>query len=354
MSDDLVLKIGGQTFTGWTEIEVERGIERMPNTFKISATEDNPVSRGAAGIQKGSACTVSLGSDLVLTGSVNIVAPAIGPGQHALTIQGRGKCQDLTDCSAEWPNCQISGSNALEIAQKLAKPYGITVKNLGPAGPTVPQFNINVAETPAEILELITRHAQLLYYEAPDGNLILAQAGTVKAASGFAEGQNIQAGSAVYSDAEQYSDYTVSLLSVNSSPLLVDNDSLYYANVKNPNVTRHRKLVTVAEGVPGGQELAQKRAVWDMNRRAGRGRAIRVTADSWRDKAGKLWEPNTLAPVTSPRLRAKEPGLCIASVIYRLGEGGKTSEVMLMPKEAFLPEPILLQPVIFGLTPAGS
>jgi prophage tail gpP-like protein len=37
----------------------------------------------------------------------------------------------------------------------------------------VPQFNINVGDTPAEILELVCRHAALLFYEGADGNLIL-------------------------------------------------------------------------------------------------------------------------------------------------------------------------------------
>lgn len=352
MTDQLVLKVGGRQLSGWTEIAVTRGIEQMPNTFVIAATEASPVVSDAVMVEEGAQCTVSLGADLVLTGYVDTVTPAFGPGGHAVQIQGRGKCQDLVDCSAEWKNCQISGANALEIAQKLAKPYNITVKNLGPAGPTVPQFNINVCETPAEILELVTRHAQLLYYEGTDGNLVLAQAGKDKAGSGFQEGQNVQAAAIVRSIAQRYSEYTCSLLSVDTSPLIIDDDGLYYFTAKDPNIKRHRRLVSVAEGVMGGKELAEKRAVWDMNRRAGRGRQVRVTVDSWRDGKGKLWEPNTLAPVTLPRLKVKESGLCIAEVTFRLGlEGGRTAEILLMPKEAFLPEPIQLQPVIVGLTP---
>jgi hypothetical protein len=42
-------------------------------------------------------------------------------------------------------------------------------------------------------------------------------------------------------------------------------------------------------------------------------------------------------------------------VTYRLGlEGGRTAELLLMPKEAFLPEPIVLQPQVPGLTPRRS
>lgn len=354
MTDQLVLKVDGKQLSGWTEIAVTRGIEQLPNTFSISASEASPVASDAVMVQEGASCTVSLGSDVVLTGYVDTVAPSINAGGHAVTIMGRGKCEDLTDPSAEWPNGQISGANALAIAQKLAKPYGITANNLAAAGPTVPQFNITFGETPAEILDLVCRHAGLLWYEGADGNLILNQAGKDKAGSGFVEGQNIQAAALLKSMAGRFSDYACTMLAVNTSGV-IENKNLFFFTAKDPAVKRHRLMYVVADQVIGGQDLAKKRALWEAARRAGRGKQVRLTADSWRDGAGKLWEPNTLAPVTIPRFKLKEAGLCIAEVTYRLGlDAGRTADLLLMPKEAFLPEPIVLQPQVPGLTPAEA
>lgn len=354
MTDQLVLKVDGKQLSGWTEVAVTRGIEQLPNTFSIAATEASPVASDALMVQEGAACTVTLGSDLVLTGYVDTVAPSMVAGAHAVQIIGRGKCQDLTDCSAEWPNGQISGANALEIAQKLAKPYGITAKNLASAGPTVPQFNITFGETPAEILDLVCRHAALLWYEGADGNLILNQAGKDKAGSGFQEGQNVQAATVMKSKLNCYSDYVCTMLAVNTSGVIEDKN-LFFFTAKDPGVKRHRLMYVVADQVIGGQDLAKKRALWEAARRAGRGQQVRITVDSWRDGKGKLWEPNTLAPVTLPRFKLKEAGLCIAEVTYRLGlESGRTADLLLMPKEAFQPEPIVLQPQIPGLTPAAA
>lgn len=351
MSDQLTLKVDGKQLSGWTEVSVTRGIEQMPNSFTISATEKSPVTSAARTVIEGSICTVSLGPDLVLTGYVDIVSSGYGPGNHAVQIVGRGKCADLADCSAEWPGGQISSAPALAIAQKLAKPYGITVKNLGPAGQPVPQFNINIGMTPAEVIEMVTRHAALLFYEGPDGNLILNQAGTAKAGSGFVEGQNVEACSIVRSMAGRFSQYTCSLMSVDTSGLNL-NENLYFFTATDPNVKRHRTIYIVAESVSWGELVAGLRARWEAARRAGRGKQVRVTVDGWRDGKGKLWEPNTLAPVSSPRLQIKESGLCIAEVTYRLGLAGRTAELVLMPKEAFLPEPIQLQPQVFGAVPA--
>ncbi len=127
MSDDLTLTIGGRSISGWDSIRVTRGIERCPSDFDLSLTERFPGEASALVVQPGDACAVSIGGDLVVTGYVDQFHPSITPTSHMIRVSGRGKCQDLVDCSAEWPNGQISGSSALQIAQNLAKPYGISV-----------------------------------------------------------------------------------------------------------------------------------------------------------------------------------------------------------------------------------
>lgn len=348
--DQTQLTVDGKTLTGWKSVEVDVGIEQMPNTFQIEASENSPVARDAVGIKEGSPCTVAMGADKVITGYVDTVIPYFNAGAHGVRLIGRGKCQDLVDCSAEWAGSQVSGSSAFEIAQKLAKPYGIDVRLLGAPGPIVPQFNINVGDSPADVLEMITRHAGLIYYEGPAGDLILAEVAAEDAASGFQEGQNVQAASVVRSIAQRYSDYKCSLLSVDTSGLFQYSEGLFYHAVKDPFVSRHRQLVLVMEGVTGGQELTKIRALWESQRRAGRGRAVNVTVDSWRDRAGKLWTPNTLAPIALPTLKLTGATYCISAVKYRYDlEGGRTADVTLMPRESFTPAPIRLQPLVAGV-----
>jgi prophage tail gpP-like protein len=85
-----------------------------------------------------------------------------------------------------------------------------------------------------------------------------------------------------------------------------------------------------------------------MVRRAGRSRTVRVKVDSWRDSAGTLWTPNTLASVNLPSQKLVAAGFLISEVSYvRNDEDGTTADITLMPPDAFRPEPILLQP-IFG------
>jgi prophage tail gpP-like protein len=354
-ADDLTLTVDGQALTGWTDVTVTRGIEQMPSSFVIAATEASPVTSRARMIKEGRPCTIKLGRDTVVTGYVDTVVAQIGAAEHAVVITGRGKCQDLVDCAAEWKGGQISGANALEIAKKLAKPYGIEVKALDDPGPAVPQFNINVTDTPASVLELITRHAALLYYEGPNGELILAEASTADAASGFVEAKNVERASVSRSVAQRYSEYVCSLISVATSALENFSDGLFFFTSKDPNVARHRRLVLVADAVFESQHLAEKRANWEASRRAGRGSVAAIVVDSWRDAKGKLWTPNTVAPIELPSLKLTGAKWLISAVTYRRSlQGGTTAEVILMPRESFLPEPVVLQPVLPGLVTAPA
>lgn len=358
-ADELTIVCNGRRISGWTEIHVARGIERCPNSFEIAMTELFPGEFKDVVIQKGDPCQVLIGpqagaGDLVITGYVDRVRPKIGPTSHGIRVVGRGKCQDLVDCAAEWPGGQISGANALVVAQKLAQPYGITVAaaDVSQLGGQIPQFNLILGESAWEIIERIGRYRALLAYEQPDGSLLLSQVGTVLAGGGFTEGVNVQEAEAEDGMDERFSEYQALLQSMDVLSDLGAGGNLL-ATVTDTGVPRHRRRIIIAEAGGGGADVAKQRAIWEMNRRAGRSSSVRVVTDSWRDPAGKLWAPNTLAPIALPTLKLPNETWLIGEVTYsRNGETGTTAELQLMPPAAFEPEPILLQPVAADV-PAG-
>jgi prophage tail gpP-like protein len=347
MADDLTLTVGGRALSGWEEISVTLSCEAMPNSFAVRASQQpsgapNPLVPAGSIVNEGDVCTVSLGADKVITGYVDGVVASYDANGHGVQISGRGKCQDLL----EWAGFQIANTNALDVAQKLAKPYGITVKIVGDPGPQITQINLTLGETPHEVLEMVTRHAGFLYYEDSDGNLVLARAGSAKAGSGFAEGSNVQAAQWSRSANSLYSDYKASAQNVFPSDIFKDDSGIFLGRAKDPNVKRNRKLYIVDSAIGTDiQAYLQNRALWECARRSGRSRAVRVTVDSWRDGKGKLWAPNTLAQVSLPSAGLAPTELVIAEVTFRKAMGsGTTAEVALMPAAAFNPQPIVLNP----------
>ena len=345
MTDDLTLVMDGVSVSGWTKIRVTRGIERLPSDFDIEMTDLYPGDLSQVSAIPGQACQVALGGDVVVTGYVDRVHPSFGRDFHRIRVAGRGKCEDLVDCSAEWEGGQISGSNALQIAQKLAAPYGINVTSDGNNGPNIPQFNLMVGETAFEVIERIARYAGLLAYDLPDGNLRLARGGIDTHASGFNEGQNVEEADFEWGADLRYSEVDCYLLTMQTMGDAGAN-LVPVATAQDATVGRHRKLYIVSEQVQAGRNIAQERANWEAVRRAGRSQAVRILTDSWRDGDGQLWTPNTLVPVTLPFLKIPdETFMLISEVTYMLDEYGTHAEVLLMPPDAFKPEPTILQPL---------
>ncbi len=347
--------VNGASYTGWESVRISRSCERMPPDFDIIGTERNPNNGALALLNPGSPCTVMIGSDQVLQGYIDRYLPSIGPAFHQVQIQGRGLCEDLVDCSIEpeiLPGMQIVTSSLLDLATQLCAKFGSPppIKVVSLTGDNVPvatpnsnaplMFNATLQQTPYEILEETSRYAGVLIYENGQGQLVLANVGGEGTmASGFSQGVNVQQASAIFTMDQRYSKYLPTLMatdffgSVGGTP---------FAPVFDPGVPRYRPLFVVSEQFIGDQSLAEKRAIWEEARRAGRSNALRVTCDSWRDSAGRLWAPNAFAPIDIPVLKLgalSEPWVISSVDFIRDAQRGTVADLVLMPKNAFLPEP---------------
>lgn len=345
-TDELTLEVGGRSYDGWQDIRVTRGMERCPNDFALRMTERDPDGTNGVPIVPGESILVKIGDDIVITGYVDQQAISISAGKHELRLTGRGKCQDLVDCAAEWPSNQIMGASAFAIAERLAKPYGINVIATGNKGKAIQQLNLMWGEKAFEVIERICRFSGLLAYENTGGNLIISEIGTCKAASGFIEGQNVQSAELNFRVDQRFSKYIVRRLSMDTLRESGTGgdivDVLYDKGIK-----RHRMHYIIAESGNGtGRDIAVERGQYEVSRRFGRSATLSLTVDSWRDDDGKLWEPNTLVPIHLPSLKLHNKEWCISDVTYQRNANGTTANLSIMPPEAFTPEPLELVPFL--------
>jgi prophage tail gpP-like protein len=355
--DDLVLVSNGRRLSGWTEVSVSRGIERIPSGFTLSMTERYPGESGNLVLKTGDPVQVYLGSDLVVTGYVGKFIPQIRAGQHVVAVMGRGKCQDLIDCSHAWPTGQMANVTIEQIARNLCTPYGVSVTALADAGAIIPFVNLPWGDTPYSIIEQHARYRQLLVYEDAAGNLVLNQANPGKKAtrgSLVQEGLNLEEGSMLFGMDQRFSEYVVRMLSLdNMSDVGTGGDVI--VTVKDPGVPRFRRRSIIAETGDGqGYPVSQARAHWEAARRAGREMACQVTVDSWRNGDAVLWEPNQLVTVMSPSLRLPRVTWLIADVTYRRDATGTHADLVIMPAAAMQPQPINLFPSMSDVVGASK
>lgn len=343
------LIVRGREWTGWLAFRVTRGIERMPSDFEVAITETNP-NGTQVDFRPGDDVVVKAGNDVLLTGYIDRWAGNLSPRGHTISISGRGKCQDLVDCSAEYTAVQVNNGTALDIAKLVASPFGIKVTSQNGPGEIIPQMNTALMETPWGIIDRITRYSAFLAYEDAGGDLVMAQAGLNEMASGFAEGVNVQDASALFSADQRFSVIVSVIQAVNNvwqiegnGPVGISGSNIA-AQAVDKGVKRFRPHVVVSEAGWRSLDIAKQRAAWEAARRYGRSQVVTLTCDSWRDSDGRLWEPNRLALLDLPSLKIYNAQWIIAEVTFSVDPGrGTVAVVTLMPREGFLPEPILLQ-----------
>ncbi|CAG9250176.1 Prophage tail gpP-like protein [Burkholderia diffusa] len=343
MVDDVTLTVNGSTVMGWTAVRVTRGMERIPADFDIGLTERYPSTADVV-VNEGDPCVLAIGGDVVITGYVDRVTETVDARIHTLSIAGRGKCEDLVDCSAQFDSFQFQGMTTADMASALAQPFGIHVKALAP-GIVHPQVCLNVGETPYAVIDRLCKIAQLLCYEDTDGDLVVGPLSTTEAAGGFTLGVNVERAGYVRDMSQRFSEYRVYLVGTGIMTDIGKQPLAEYV-VTDDLTPRYRPKAFVADTGDAGASVSNAHALWECNRRIGRGNVVTVTVSSWRDSAGALYAPNTLAALSLSRLKLIDgQKFIIGEVTYRRDMGGTGCDLTLMLPQAFQPEPILYLPL---------
>ena len=113
------------------------------------------------------------------------------------------------------------------------------------------------------------------------------------------------------------------------------------ASAKDSGVKRSRTLLIPVETGDADYAVARQRVQWEVARRYGRSQVTEVTTDSWRDSNGHLWQPNTLCTISRPQTGFKAV-LLIAEIEFVQGDMGTHANLVLMPPQAFKPQPLVL------------
>jgi prophage tail gpP-like protein len=349
--DDLTLMIGNMSWSGWQSVRLMRSLDTIPANFDIAVTERYPTSPDID-IKPGDVCKVQIGGDLVLTGYIDRYRAQVDPTTHTVEIIGRSKSADLVDCAAfigdKDPNkeqYQLPPGNTLSVVKALAAPYGIEVNSTAGDGVAIPKYPISLGETAWELIDRITKYSQVVVYDMPDGSLMMATAGEEAMASGFVQGVNIERAEVDFTMDQRYSIYEGFQTAVLGLTLDGAANVPPSAIATDTAVTRFRKKIIISEQNDTNGAIIDKRVNWEAARRAGRSTSVLLTCDSWRDTSNNLWTPNHIADVQLPALKIADVAWVIGQVTYIKDENGRHAEVLLMPANAFLPEPLAFIPI---------
>jgi prophage tail gpP-like protein len=295
MLRDVTLTVNGSTISGWKSVRITRRMERIPAEFDISMTERFPNTITVV-VMEGDPCTVKIGADVVITAYVDRVAETVSATAHTLSISGRSKCEDHVDCAAQFDSFRFTNVSTADIAAQFAQPLGIGVKALSP-GIVHPQVCLNVSESLHAVIDRLCKLAQLLCYEDADGDLVIGPLSTDEAAGGFALGVNVEQATYTRYLSQRFSEYRVYLT---GTGIFTDagQQPLSEYSVTDDTMPRFRPTAFIAQNGDAGADVSNAHALWECNRRIGRGNLFPITTSSWRDSDDPLYVPNTPASLS--------------------------------------------------------
>lgn len=344
VAGEVALTVDGLVHRGWRSAKVSMGLDAAAAEIAIELAErwsDAPDGEQIVrAVRPGAPFTLALDDDVVVEGHIDALEIRYDHRSHDLTIRGREKTGDLVDSAAtvdgpyEWARIGLE-----EAARRICQPFGIRVKTEGavPATP-FPRFSLQPGETAWEAIARAARERAVIVTGDGRGTLLLTRAGEGGEAAGAlrlggADG-NIRSAEGTFDFTKRHS---VVVLRGQAEGSTAGAEG--QARATDPDVTRHRPRVVLAEAQGEGGSL-QDRATHEVRLAAGRSRRVRYTVPGWRGAGGALWRPNTRAMVEDRYLGlARE--LLVANVTYSLTpDEGTLTELDLAPVDAYalLPE----------------
>lgn len=317
--ESVSVRFNGQSYYGWTDVEVDAGAAKAARSFTVKVTEPGGANESPWIFPPGAAVDVMAREDLLVRGYVDDYAPEMSEKSHSITVSGRGKGQDFIDCSPyRHATGRIEDKDLLGIAQELDE-FGVGISSEISGLEKIPWTQVRQGESAFEHVARLAQAQGVLLTGQADGSIKLMRAGQKRHAGALVQGQNIEKGSAKLSMAGRHSKIKVKGQSATGTG---KGSTRIAAEATDENVPRHRPKVIIAEGETDNKR-AKKRAKWEASRRAGESTTASLTVFGWRDEAGVLWEPNRLVYVSAPFLRL-EQDLAIKNVKFCQGHGSKT------------------------------
>jgi len=327
--ETLALEVGGNSLTGWSEVEIDYGVEDTARVARLVISDFD----GGLTIRPDMPATIKASGDLIITGFVRDVEPEHDEESHKVVVTVVSKAVDLVETSIDHPTGYVSKKDVGEIG-KAFDTEGVGVE-VDEDFPVEPASFVNSGDSWFYHMEPLTRSHGAFIYDTPEGKVRIAlkPRGRHAGSLSIGDGGNIIAANAKLTGKARYSEVIVrgqASRGQGSAALQIE------ARAKDGSVGRSRKRIVVHESETTAGKL-KRRAKREMDRAAGSSREANITVSGWRDENGRIFEPHFLIAVDDPRIYLQQD-MAIKSVrltqVIEEGGPGTRAELSLCDPRA--------------------
>ncbi len=330
MSDEVSIKVDGQSISGWTGVTIEQAIDNCADAYSISAPFD-PDRKDLRECFKPfgyKPCEVYIDDDLIIIGRIEKVELADSADGQTLIVQGRNKTGVLVDCYIDEVGYQYNNQRLADILIKLVGKYGIKVdyKN------NTDIIQECVAEPGQKIFDFALELAEnygLFLYSDEEGRLVLSYPPKAETpvASIVAGKSPYIGGSASYDGTTRFSMYKV-----------ISSD--YFSegvarSVEDPDVPIYRHSVQLLKS--SSLTELKNTARYKRSRALARSASIDITVSGWRDGNGTLWKKGKTIILLAPALMIyQEYDFILAGITLKIDETqGRIADLRLVMPQTY-------------------
>ena len=294
--DEVALLIDGVRYRYWSEMAINRAIDSIDTVdIKAPFTVDVPEFRAAFRPFTYQPMSVTVGGEVLFSGTMVSVDPAITETEKTVTVSAYAKCGVLGDVnpSASALPTEFNNLTLKEIAARLCEPFGVAVEFTADAGKA---FERVACDPTRRILDFLTELAQqrgLLMSSGPTGNLVFGKPQDKPPVARLRQGESPITGITPKFSPQNYFSHITGLESAEAGKKGGQH------TVRNPHVKAgvrpYNFSVTDADGsdVKTATEAKAGRMIGNMASYA-------VELCTWRDASGKLWAPGDSVTLTAP------------------------------------------------------
>ncbi|WAP69036.1 phage baseplate assembly protein [Jiella pelagia] len=332
---DLRLFINGAIYSGWESVRVTRSIEQVAGAFSVEVSDVDPWP-----IKPGDAVEVVCGPEKLITGYVDRVSMGLDESSHTFKVEGRDRTADLVDCAVLGGTGGYAKQSLLQIAQSVAKPFGIAVRAEADIGPAFLKFSTQPGDTAFAVIERGARMRGLLTTTDGTGALVFTAPSGKRADAALKMGENIKSAFLEADASEKFGTYQVRGQAPGNDEAFGKDVSGVFAISKDGTVSRYRPLIVMAD-MSTDKASAQRRANWERSVRSARSNRLVVTVAGWtKSSSGALWKINEIVACDIPLFGIKGARLISGLTFSRTLADGTTTEIELAGEGAYVPEPV--------------
>lgn len=340
--NDLSLIVNNKEYSGWTDINYLRSMQNLCSEFRVTITDRFTPLAKPFFIYEQDSVELRIDGQKLLTGYVDEVNPDYSAGGGTtIRISGRDKTADLVDCSALYRAGKGNFKTKFEnIINALIAPFNVSAVMPADLPTDIFKFSVESGDSVFQALDRIASKYALLAQTDSEGRLFFIKNEFTRAETGLAVGDNIKRINANYNVTDRFSTYIVrGQNSTDGAGGWKKSQPQITGQAIDGGIIRNRPLLLQAE-TNATAASCLKRAQWESTTRRARAVMARAEVYGWyQTDSKKLWEINKIVNVNAPEVYIQNVDLLISSVEFIKNNSGTITNLELVPKDSYLPEP---------------